>query len=618
MRSAAERPGLIARTRLALFDQFERRRAPFQIGADVAAWALALSTGWWLRMEFDLAQIAWTRLAVVVVFVAILQVAVGWAEGLYSGRHQYGSFEEVAGLVRTLFVTTFAVTLLDALMPTRIPVSVPIIGGFLALVVMAGTRYFWRIILEQSKRPAEDRAERVLVFGAGEGGAQLITSMLRDRDGSLLPVGLIDDDPRKRNLRIRGVPVLGSRDRLPTAVEMVGASVVAIAVPSANGTLIREVSEVAAAAGCRILVLPPVGELLGRPVDVGALRGITPADLLGRHEIDIDVAAIAGYVTGKRVLVTGAGGSIGSELSRQLHRFAPDALILLDRDESALHAVELSIHGRALLDRGDLVVADIRDEERMREVFEIHRPEVVFHAAALKHLTLLEQHPMEGIKTNVLGTLAVLEASLKFDVQRFVNISTDKAADPISVLGHTKRIAERLTAWAATQSDGTYLSVRFGNVLGSRGSMLSTFSQQIEGGGPVTVTDPDVTRFFMTVEEAVRLVIQAGAIGRDGEALVLDMGEPVRIADVAKRLIEESGKSVRVDYTGLRPGEKLHEVLLGDREPDVRPAHPLVSHVPVPPLMPADVGSAEEFLTQLEAVTSVRWPHATDAGRRAR
>jgi FlaA1/EpsC-like NDP-sugar epimerase len=311
---------------------------------------------------------------------------------------------------------------------------------------------------------------------------------------------------------------------------------------------------------------------------------VTHADLLGRHEVDTDVDSIAGYVTGKRVLVTGAGGSIGSELSRQLYRFAPASLVLLDRDESALHAVQLSIEGRALLDSRNLVVCDIRDEDRVRQVFAEHQPEVVFHAAALKHLPLLQMHPAEALKTNVWGTQVLVDAALETGVERFVNISTDKAADPSSVLGYSKRLAERLTAAAADRGDGIFLSVRFGNVLGSRGSVLMAFASQIEAGGPVTVTDPEVTRYFMTVEEAVQLVIQAGAVGRDGEALVLDMGEPVCIDDVARRLIAEADRPIEVVYTGLRDGEKLHEVLFGSGEDGTSPIHPRISHVPVPPL----------------------------------
>jgi FlaA1/EpsC-like NDP-sugar epimerase len=294
-------------------------------------------------------------------------------------------------------------------------------------------------------------------------------------------------------------------------------------------------------------------------------------------------------------LVTGAGGSIGSELCRQLARFNPAELIMLDRDESALHEVQLSIHGRALLDTPQTVLADLRDEATINHIFETRKPEVVFHAAALKHLPLLERYPLEAYQTNVLGTLTLLIAAQRTGVGVFVNISTDKAANPISVLGYSKRIAERVTASVGQSAkSGKYMSVRFGNVLGSRGSVLMSFRDQIAKGGPLTVTHRGVTRYFMTISEAVQLVIQAGAIGSSGEALVLDMGTPVSIYDVAKQLVTNSGKPVEIEIVGLRAGEKVHEELFGDGEVDTRPRHPLISHVPV---LPVDLG----LLTQSPA-----------------
>ena len=398
--------------------------------------------------------------------------------------------------------------------------------------------------------------------------------MMRDRASLYLPVGMIDDDPRVRNLRVSGVQVLGDRTAIHQAAEATDAAALVVAVASADASLIRELSDIAEASSLAVKVLPTVSELIDGKVTSADIRDVNEADLLGRHQIETDLDTIAHYLTGKRVLVTGAGGSIGSELCRQIHRYQPAELIMLDRDESALHAVELSIHGRALLDDASTVLADIRDPDRIREVFLDRRPQIVFHAAALKHLPMLEKSPAEAVKTNIWGTQTVLQASVAAGVESFINISTDKAANPISVLGYSKRIAERLTAHVAAETEGTYLSVRFGNVLGSRGSVLTAFSRQIEDGGPVTVTDPDVTRYFMTVAEAVQLVIQAAAIGRDGEALVLDMGEPVRIADVARHLDAQLSRrdDVEITYTGLRPGEKLHEELFGDDEGDAEPS----------------------------------------------
>ena len=365
-----------------------------------------------------------------------------------------------------------------------------------------------------------------------------------------------------------------------------------IAVPSAGAQLIRQLDQTARSAGLHTFVLPPVSELIGGNATAGQIREVTEEDILGRRPIQTDLSAIGEVLGGKVVLVTGAGGSIGSELCRQIAQFRPSRLVMLDRDESALHAVQLSISGKALLEGDDLELADIRDSERIQEVFESVKPDVVFHAAALKHLSLLEMYPHEAWKTNVVGTLNVLRAAQRSGVGIFINISTDKAANPICVLGYSKRITERLTSEIGRQSMGTFASVRFGNVLGSRGSMLGTFRTQIEAGGPVTVTHKDVSRFFMTIPEAVQLVLQSASIASDGEVLILDMGDEVRIDDVARRLIERSGKHVDIVYTGLRSGEKLREELLGDGEEDLRPNHPLITQAGVPGVDVATIDSA--------------------------
>ncbi|MEB3366467.1 polysaccharide biosynthesis protein [Saccharopolyspora mangrovi] len=337
-------------------------------------------------------------------------------------------------------------------------------------------------------------------------------------------------------------------------------------------------------------------------------------DLLGRSPVRIDMAEVLHTLVGKRVLVTGAGGSIGSELCRHISRLGPGELMMLDRDESALHTVQLALHGRALLDSPEIILADIRDQQYLMKIFAERRPQVVFHAAALKHLPILQRYPGEAWKSNVIGTQNVLRAAENTGVERFVNISTDKAANPTSALGYSKRIAERLTAEVAQRVDGTYVSVRFGNVLGSRGSVLGAFLDQISSGGPVTVTHPDVTRFFMTVSEAVQLVIYAAAIGGPGEALVLDMGQPVRIDDLARRLIRRSGRPIEVVYTGLRPGEKLHEALFDGSERDFRPLQPSIAHVTMPGLeladpREADVRSPDELMNLLsELATCVTQP----------
>lgn len=564
-----------------------RRR--LQVLADASAMGISVLAASLLRFDFAIPDYRVGDLLWLALGAAVLFAICGSARGLYSGRWSFGSFEEVSALVSAIVVATFVLWAVALALPKHanarvVPLSIPLGASTIMLATSAGVRYVWRLFYERRLRPRSEGVERVVIIGAGEGGQQIITAMLRNPSGRYLPVALIDDDPAKRNLRVRNVPVSGTRDDLAEVATRHDAQLALLAIPSADSTIVRRYADLARDAGLRLLVLPSASELYGAQVSTSDIRPVTHADLLGRHEVDTDVESIAGYVTGKRVLVTGAGGSIGSELSRQLYRFAPASLVLLDRDESALHAVQLSIEGRALLDSRNLVVADIRDRDRVLAVFEEHRPEVVFHAAALKHLPLLEMHPVEALKTNVWGTQNLVDAAIATGVEKFVNISTDKAADPCSVLGYSKRLAERLTATASDHDGAVFLSVRFGNVLGSRGSVLTAFAAQIEAGGPITVTHPDVTRYFMTVEEAVQLVIQAGAVGRDGEALVLDMGEPVKIDDVAKRLIGEADRPIEIVYTGLREGEKLHEVLFGADERGERPCHPRISHVSVPPL----------------------------------
>jgi FlaA1/EpsC-like NDP-sugar epimerase len=472
---------------------------------------------------------------------------------------------------------------------------------------MFGVRYAWRLHHEVGARTKAADITRVIVFGAGEGGVEVIRAMLRDPNARYRPVALLDDDPAKRNLRIMGVPVVGGRRTLERTVQKLGPRALLIAIPSADRALVTEVTGLAEEVGLEVKLLPRVSELLFRSVGVADIRDVTEADLLGRAVVRSDVQAIAGYLSRKRVLVSGAGGSIGAELCRQIKQFSPTELIMADQDGSALHGVQLLIDGKGLLDSPDVVVLDIRDRRRVMELFHDRRPEVVFHAAALKHLTLLERYPSCALETNVWGTLNLLDAAAACDVKRFVNISTDKAADPISVLGYSKRLGERLTAHMAARVDGAYLSVRFGNVLGSRGSMLEAFHGQVAAGGPIRVTHPDVSRYFMTVEEAVQLVIQAGAIGGDGNALVLDMGEPVRIADVARLLAARSSHPVDIVYTGLRPGEKLHEVLVGGTERATNGIHPLISQVSVPPLHPEAVLDLDCFADSAEIVERLRW-----------
>jgi len=554
----------------------------FPLVTDLAIWPIALITGAALKLAFGLGE-AIDEVAVAVFVAILVHGMLGWATGLYRRRWRISSFDEIStlgivwsGTSAVLFLGTFSARLNGSDLPN----SAVITGCLTSLSLLCLERIVWRRYWEAHHRPDPQRCRPTIVVGAGEGGSQILKAMVMDPGSLYYPVALLDDDPAKRNRELHGVRVRGTQADLETVAAETRAEVLLVAITQADSSLIQTMAMRAADAGLELRVLPPASELVGR-MTLADVRPPTVDDLLGRDPVEIDLESVAGYITGRRVLVTGAGGSIGSELSLQIKGFSPSQLYLLDRDENALHGVQLAMEGRALLDSDMLIVADIRDRERMFEIFEMYRPEVVFHAAALKHLTLLQRHPMEGLKTNTVGTKNLLDASVHVGVDTFVNVSTDKAADPSSVLGATKLSAERLTALAAAETGWRYVSVRFGNVLGSKGSVLPTFLGQIEAGQPITVTDPEATRFFMTIPEAVRLVVQAGAIGEPGEVMVLDMGNPVKIVDLAKQLIASLRPGTPIIFTGLRPGEKLHEVLFSPDEVGVSRKHPRIVHTAV-------------------------------------
>lgn len=549
---------------------------------DVIVWAVAVFSAQFLRFDFTLSRIDFGSTLTLLLVTAVLQLIAGWLFWLYRSRFQIGSFDEV----RALFFSVVSITAIDFGIvyfmgyEWGIPRSTMIIASPIAFTLMGITRYLVRLSSEQKLKPGAS-AERTIILGAGYVGTLTVQRLLTDAVADVIPVAMLDDDPTKQNYSVRGVKVMGGLAQLEQVAEQTEATTLMVCIGFADAALMRRVNDAARSMGMRVLVLPPLEKIFEGTSSLSDLREISIEDLIGRHPVRLELESIAKYLRGAKILVTGAGGSIGSELCRQLLHFEPTELIMLDRDETGLQQAQLSIHKHGLLDTKDVVLADIRDAEALKRIFEERQPTVVFHAAALKHLPMLEQYPEEAWKTNVLGTLNVLEASAAVNVQTFVNISTDKAANPTSVLGHSKRVAEKLTAGMGERTGMRYLSVRFGNVIGSRGSMLPTFTSLIEAGGPLTITHPDVTRFFMTIPEACQLVIQAGGVGRPGEILILDMGEPVRILDVAERMIEQSGKEIEIVYTGLRQGEKLHEELVGRGETDDRPFHPKISHATV-------------------------------------
>jgi FlaA1/EpsC-like NDP-sugar epimerase len=419
---------------------------------------------------------------------------------------------------------------------------------------------------------------RALVVGAGEAGLALARDLRRVCSFGLSPIGFLDDDPAKTGQLVDELPVLGGLDQLERIAAETCTDAVVIAIPTLSRERVHELGMRAAAQGLTVMHLPPFLAALQRQIAGTDLRSLHIGALIGRPQVHVVSAEALKFLAGKRVLVTGAGGSIGAELCRQVRACAPEALVMLDHDESNLHTVQLDVWGEASLEVDTVEVADIRDEERIHQVFREHRPDVVFHAAALKHLNVLERHPCEGVKSNVRGTHNLLEAAVEYGAERFVLISTDKAADPTSVLGATKRLAELLLDEHQHERT-TMCSVRFGNVLGSRGSLLHVVREQLAAGLPVTITHPEVTRFFMTIEEAVGLVIEAAHMPAvSGSTYVLDMGDPVRIVDLVRAFAELLNMpDVQFRFTGLRPGEKLAEALFSGTESRTPTAHPRIT-----------------------------------------
>ena len=552
---------------------------------DAAIWFVAIYGATWLRFDFKRASVFVATTLVFAIAAGLGHFLVGAVIGPYAVGHQRGSFEETTDIVRTVAVTAAGLAVWALIAdPQVVPRSVPVVAGALALVGMFAVRFLirsWR----SRHYASQENERRVIVFGAGDAGRRLLRSMMHDMRSGFFPVALLDDDKSKQRLSIDGVRARGTRKDIGDVAHKYDATALVVALPMADAGLIRELSDLAAAAGLDVLILPPLRDIIGGQPTSYDLRDVKLEDLLGRRPITMDTTVIAEQLAGRSVLVTGAGGSIGSELCRQIARFGPAKLYLLDRDESGLQATQLSLTGQGLLQGDEVILANIRDENTLRTVFQLTRPDIVFHAAALKHLSLLESYPLEAWKTNVFGTANVLTAAAEAGVGTFVNISTDKAADPTCVLGYSKRVAERLTAGFARTEPGRYVSVRFGNVLGSRGSVVHAFTAQIDNGGPVTVTHPDVERFFMLIPEACQLVLEAASIGLDGEVMVLEMGEQVKILDMATTLIRLSGRrDIDINYTGLRPGEKISEDLFSMHADRRATTNPLVSSVDVPTL----------------------------------
>jgi len=544
---------------------------------DLLLWFLAAPIAFWLRLESP-----WSAYGTAISAYALLGLPIKAALiGLFGLHKQSWKRVGIKDLYPLSHAVGIGVLTLSAIAffiyPHQpVPRSIPVIEGGLALLLLGGVRIVDRILFERSQlrhnRKAQSSTKQVLIVGAGEAGTMLAREMLRHPESGLVPVGFLDDDPSKQRQRFVGLPVLGRIEDLPRVAPKARADEVLIAIPSAPGKVVRRVVELAQRARLRHRIVPGIYEILSGKVAISQIRNVDVEDLLRRDPVQLDTSEIAGYLEGRVVLVTGAGGSIGSEIVRQVARFRPRRILLLGRGENSLYQIERELERTWPELDWRTIVADVRDREKMRHVFAAYAPEVVFHAAAHKHVPMMEANPDEAVFNNVGGTKNVVELALEHGVERFVNISTDKAVNPTSVMGATKRVAEYLVQWAAQQAPPgqAFVSVRFGNVLGSRGSVIPLFKEQIASGGPVTVTHREMTRYFMTIPEAAQLVLQAGGLGDNGAVYVLDMGEPVRIADLARDLIRLSGLEPEVDvdiiFTGIRPGEKLFEELLTAEE----------------------------------------------------
>ncbi|MFA9432259.1 polysaccharide biosynthesis protein [Egicoccus sp. AB-alg2] len=560
------------------------------IGIVAFAWVVAF------LIRFDglvpaprVGQLAASLPLVVLVQLGALQLA-----GANRHSWRYTTIDDLLPLVSAVGATALALAWIRATAPgliaewptldwLLIPFGAIGVYGLLATTLLAGARVLRRVLAERAEADAVSQDEaprRVLLVGAGRAGVAVARDLQSRPDVGRIAVGFVDDDPLKRGRRIVGLDVLGGSEDLPDLVERYRIDDVVISIASASGPVMRELIERCERAGRRPLIVPGLYEIVGGKVSLNRFRPVAVEDLLGRDPIELDLSALDDLLHGEVVLVTGAGGSIGSELARQVASFAPKRIVLVERSEPALWAIHRELVAEHSLLDVVPAMADVGDEPRMRSLIQEHRPALILHAAAHKHVPMMEENPGEAIKNNVLATKVLVDAAADLGVRHLVQISTDKAVNPTSVMGATKRLAERYVQHVAHRTGLPYVSVRFGNVLGSVGSVVPIFEEQIANGGPVTVTHPDMRRYFMTIPEASQLVLQAATLGHGGEVLVLDMGEPIKIADLAESMIRlsgfEPGVDIQIEFTGLRPGEKLFEELSLTEERAERTRHPKI------------------------------------------
>ncbi len=543
-----------------------------------------------LRFNFSIPDVHLNMFLSTLPVLVIIRVLCFYFFGLYAGVWRYASMNDLLRILKATILSSCLFFAYIGLVYHLIDFSrsVFIIDWFIIVFLIGGSRFMYRLFREFYPVRVNRTKKRVLIVGAGRAGEMLLREMKQSVRIGYKPIGFLDDNKAKKGLRIHGVPVLGKVDDLAKVVDKKQIEEAVIAIPSLTGKEMRRIIGLCDSAGIGCKTVPAISDILNGSVHVNQIREIRIEDLLGRERVELNKEQIREYLTGKRVLVTGAAGSIGSELCRQIMKMEPEQLILYERVENELYRIDREF-GEAFRGKGYvMVLGDILDTDRLRWAMDTFKPQAVFHAAAYKHVPIMESHPLEAVRNNIQGTYNVVKASLDSGVDKFVLISTDKAVSPANVMGATKRIAELICQGMNSEKKTKFIAVRFGNVLNSAGSVIPLFKDQIMKGGPVTVTHPDMTRYFMSIPEAAQLVMQAGALGKGGEIFVLDMGEPVKITDLAQDMIRlmgfKVGDDIDIVYTGLRPGEKLHEELVSQEEESIKTMHGKITMVQSPPV----------------------------------
>ncbi len=550
-------------------------RQVFKITADVVIWAVLPLVAFWLRLESEVINY-FSDILLISLFSLPIKALFVFYLNRKKRSWQYSSTKEIIILtsaigVYTIIYSFFAFVDFGFVF---LPKSVPLIESILAIISLGGLRLAVRMTFNEEFfiRKNATKPKRILIAGAGNAGTMIAREMIRNPSSGYLPVAFLDDAVSKWGQSIMGIPVAGRTSQMNEISKKYNIDELIIAIPSVAGSVIKRLVEIARSSNIQFRIIPGLYDLIKGKVEINQIRKVDVEDLLRRSPITLDTKKIRVYLKDKRVMITGAGGSIGSEIVRQVAKFQPKTLILIGRGENSIYQIERGIKKEYPEIELDVKIADVRDYNTLERIFETCKPEVLFHAAAHKHVPLMEKNPSQAIFNNIGGTKNLVELALRFDIKHFVNISTDKAVNPTSVMGATKRISEYVVQNGAIKSkeDQFFVSVRFGNVLGSRGSVIPIFKEQIRIGGPVTVTHPDMIRYFMTIPEASQLVLQAGGLEKDGAVFVLDMGEPVKILDMAKELIKLSGlepdKDIKIEFSGIREGEKLYEELLTSEE----------------------------------------------------